>query len=116
MFSRASSTLYWPCYRQEINDFQAACSTCRRIAPSNPSMPPSDQPEIPEYPFQSICADFFTHAAKNYLIVVDRYSHWLSIMKLTRDNSSHLIQALRDYFTHFGIATTISSDGASIFT
>jgi hypothetical protein len=116
MFQRAYSTLYWPSYRQDINAFQAACSTCRRIAPSNPDMPPSTPLDIPEYPFQSICCDFFTHAAKNYLIIVDRYSNWLSVLKLSRDDSSNLIKALRDYFSHFGIATTFSSDGASVFT
>ena len=116
MFQRASNTLYWPSYRQDINSFQSSCATCRRIAPSNPALPPSDPPEMPQYPFQSICADFFTHAAKNYLTIVDRYSHWLSVFQLEKDDSRHLIKALRDYFTHFGICSTLSSDGASIFT
>ena len=116
MFQRASSDLYWPGYRQDINAYQAACSTCRRIAPSNPDMPPSTPLDMPEYPFQSICADFFSHAGRTYLIIVDRYSNWLSIQKLTRDNSTNLINTFRDYFTHFGIATILSSDGASIFT
>ena len=116
MFQRACSTVYWPSYRQDINAFQAACSTCRRIAPSNPDMPPSTPLDIPEYPFQSICCDFFTHAAKNYLVIVDRYSNWLSVLKLSRDDSSNIIKALRDYFSHFGIASTFSTDGASVFT
>ena len=116
MFQRASNTVYWPGYRQDINAFQAACSTCRRIAPSNPCMPPSTPLDTPTYPFQSICADFCTFSAKNYLIIVDRYSNWLSIIRLTKDNSSNLIMALRDYFSHFGICSTLSSDGASVFT
>ena len=31
MFSRASSCLYWPHYREDINKFQASCKTCRLI-------------------------------------------------------------------------------------
>ena len=109
MFQRASSDLYWPNFRQ------IACGTCRRIAPSNPDMPPSTPLDTPEYPFQSICADFFSHAGKTYLIIVDRYSNWLSVQKLPKDNSTNLIKTLRDYFSHFGIATVFSTDGASIF-
>ena len=60
--------------------------------------------------------DFFTHTAKNYLIIVDRYSNWLSVLKLDKDTCSNVIKALREYFTHFGVCSTLSSDGASVFT
>ena len=116
MFQRACSTVYWPSYRHDINAFQSACSTCVKIAPSNPDMPPSSPLDTPEYPFQSVCADFFSFAARNYLIIVDRYSNFLSVLKLQRDDSPNLIKALRDYFSHFGICMTISTDGASVFT
>ena len=116
MFQRASNTVYWPGYRQDINAFQASCNTCRRIAPSNPCMPPSTPLEVPNSPFESICADFFSYAAKNYLIIVDRYTNWLAIFRLAKDDTSHLIQALREYFCYFGVCSTLSTDGASVFT
>ena len=116
MFQRATTSVYWPGYRQDINRFQATCHTCRRIAPSNPAMPPSPSLDFPSYPFQSICTDFFTHAAKNYLIIVDRYTNWLSIARLAKDDSSHVIKILREYFSTYGICDTLSSDGASVYT
>ena len=116
MFERASSSLYWPNYRHDINQFQAACSTCREIAPSNPHLPPTELPEFPDYPFQSVCSDFFSYKARNYLIIVDRYSSWLSVQRLARDDSACVVKALREYCTHFGIPYTFSSDGASVFT
>ena len=99
MFSRASSNLYWPSYREDINRFQTACRMCRRIDPSNPSQPPTDQPEIPSYPFESVVANFYSLEGRNYLAMADRYYNWLSIMKLAKDDASNLIQALRDYST-----------------
>ena len=116
MFARAAASLYWPNYREDINKFQAACKVCRRIAPSNPSLPPTAQPDLPTYPFESVVADFFSLEGRNYLAFADRYSNWLSVMKLDKDDASHLIQALRDYSTYFGIPRRLSSDGASIFT
>jgi len=116
MFSRASSSLYWPKYREEINQFQATCRMCRKIAPSNPTQPSSQQPDIPSYPFESVVADFYSLEGRNYLAMADRYSNWLSVLVLPKDDSQHLIQALREYSTYFGIPRLLSSDGASIFT
>ena len=116
MFARASASLYWPNYRVEINRFQAACRTCSKIAPSQPAQPPTAHPEIPTYPFESVVADFFSLEGKNYLAMADRYSGWLSIFILPRDDAPNLIQAIRDYTAYFGIPRILSSDGAPIFT
>ena len=74
MFERASTSLYWPNFRQDLINYRAACRQCSRFAPSNPAMPPII-PEDPSYPFQSLCADFFTLDSNIYLVVVDRYSN-----------------------------------------
>lgn len=116
MFSRAAASLYWPNYREEINKYQADCRTCRRIAPSNPALPPSTEPDLPSYPFESVVADFFSLEGRNYLAMADRYSNWVSLFKLPADDSKHLIQVIRDYSSYFGIPKKLSSDGASIFT
>lgn len=103
MFSRAASSLYWPNYREDINQFQTACRTCRRIATSNPSLPPTAQPDLPTYPFESVVADFLSFEGRNYLAMADRYSNWIPLFKLFRDDAQNLIQALRNYSTCFGI-------------
>ena len=78
-------------------------------------MPPF-LPEDPEYPFQSVCADFFSLEGKNYLVIVDRYSNWLTVCSLAGDNSGNVIKILRDYMSIFGIPSTFTSDGARVFT
>ena len=115
MFERASSSVYWPNFRADILNFKAACATCSRYQPSNPAMPPV-LPESPAYPFQSICADFFSLHSKSFLVIVDRYSNWLSILQLHRDTSEELVRALREYFSIFGIPLSFTSDGAKVFT
>ena len=75
--------------------FQAACPTCRQIAPSNPALPPEDVPH-PTYPFEHIVGDFFSFHSRQYLALADRYSGWLSVLQLASDDSPHVIKALRD--------------------
>ena len=59
--------------------------------------------------------DFFQVDA-TYLAIADRYSIWLSVFKLPKDDSYHIIQVLRQYFSRWGIAKEITSNGAAIFT
>ena len=115
MFDRAATSLYWPNLRADMINYRAACPTCTRYAPSNPAMPPTE-PEHPTYPFQSVCVDFFHISPHNYLSVVDRYSNWLSIFLLPKDDSAEIVKVLRDYLAVFGIPCTLTSDGASVFT
>ena len=115
MTARAKTTLYWPGYKGDIISHRQSCRTCDKIAPSNPSQPPSIL-EQPLYPFHSVCADFFTINTRNYLAICDRYSGWLSVLKLDRDDSANIIKALRDYCCTFEIPAILSTDGASVFT
>ena len=48
--------------------------------------------------------------------MVDRYSNWLSIFRLAKDDSTHVMNVLRKYFARWGIAKNITSDGAPVFT
>ena len=60
--------------------------------------------------------DFFSWKGKSYLIFVDKYSNWLSVLKLPKDDTKHVILALRQYFTVFGVAEELCTDGASVYT
>ena len=75
MISRAESSVFWPGITPAITAPRAGCKHCNRIAPSNPSAPPTPLMS-PDYPFQCICSDFFQYKWINYLVVVDRYSNW----------------------------------------
>ena len=116
MLARAVSTLYWPGFKADIAQTRDNCHSCMVNAPSNPTPAPQPDPDLPSYPFQVVCLDFFDYQGYSYLILVDKYSNWLSILKLQQNTSKNLIIALREYFTVFGIAETVCSDGAAVFT
>ena len=114
MTARAEASVFWPNITPAIAALRAECSHCNRNAPSNPSAPPTP-PIPPEYPFQCICSDFFTYMAKNYLIVVDRYSNW-PIVERSHEGSKGLVDCLRRTFVTFGIPDELSSDGGPEYT
>ena len=116
MISRAQCSVYWPEINKDIANVRQSCSSCHEFAPSNPRTDLIQEPDLPSFPFQVICSDFFEWGGKTYLIIVDKYSNWLSILKLPKDDSKHLMEALRIYFSTFGVAEIICTDGASVYT
>ena len=115
MYARATTCMYWPNMREDIVKSRAACSSCNLNAPSNPAPPPHPV-QHPWYPFSDICADFFAYSSKSYLVVVDRYSNWLSLFQLADDNTANVIKTLRTYFSTWGVPHSLSTDGDPVFT
>jgi hypothetical protein len=114
MISRAESSVFWPGITPAITALRAGCNHCNRIAPSNPSGPPTPLMS-PDYPFQCVCSDFFQYKGINYLIVVDRYSNW-PIVERSSNGAVGLITCLRRTFVTFGIPDELASDGGPEFT
>ena len=116
MTNRALSCIYWPGMLADISRKRAACSSCDKSAPSQPSAPPTP-PSQPSYPFEMICSDYFSLHGRKYLIIVDRYSGWLSVYDTGKtDGANGLISALKTHFSTFGISTEVASDGGPEYT
>ena len=113
MTARAESSIFWPGISKDIKNIRESCNQCHRNAPSNPSAPPTP-PTLPVYPFQCICADYFTHMGRPYLVIVDRYSGW-PIVEEADDGANGLIKKLGSVFNTFGIPEELASDGGPEF-
>ena len=58
-------------------------------------------------------ADYFFYAGKAYFIIVDRYSKWLSVYPAKSETAAEFVSTLRHYFSTFGIAAEIATDGVA---
>ena len=114
MLSRAGQSVFWPNLKAAVIAHRESCSSCIRRAPSQPAPPPT-APVQPDFPFSHVVADFFQVDA-TYLAMADRYSNWLSVFQLKKDDSANVIQVFRQYFSRWGVAKNVTSDGASVFT
>ena len=114
MRDRAAKTIFWPGINDDISKFKKSCRTCQVIAPSQ-SHREYFEPDIPSMPFESIAIDYFDYAGTHYLVVVDRLSNWIEVMKTppasAYSGSKGLIMLLRELFARFGVPVRLSSDG-----
>ena len=115
MLLRAQESIWWPGYTNDVQRLREDCSTCRRNAPSQPSLP-SVHPPIPDYPMQMLSSDYFFHKGKPYLVIVDRYSNWPTIRLCNTETARELISALREFFAQYGTPEELTTDGGSQYT
>ena len=114
MKNRARGIVHWPGLSTDIDATRDLCSTCNRIAPSQPQTFTSNSAS-PSTPFEQIVADYFELRGKHYLVTADRLSGWATVTRAqpgtANSGSKGLIAALRLLFTDKGVPEEIASDG-----
>ena len=118
MKNRARGIVHWPGLSADIDATRDLCSTCNRIAPSQPQTFTSNSAS-PSTPFEQIVADYFELRGKHYLVTADRLSGWATVTRAqpgtANSGSKGLIAALRLLFTDKGVPEEIASDGGREF-
>ena len=66
--------------------------------------------ELPSRPWQKVTTDLFEWKNSQYLLVVDYYSRFIEISKLSTASSPQVIVHLKNIFAHHGIPQTVLSD------
>ena len=83
---RAHESVWWPGIGKAVTQFIEKCSTCSiyRQQPSEPLITSI----LPQHPWQQIATDLFEWKGHSYLLVVDYYSRFIEIAKLSSGTSS----------------------------
>ena len=109
MTLRAEESVFWPNITRDIKLKRQNCRICDVYAPSYADMPPV-QPDVPMYPFQHICSDYFQIHGKEYCVVVDRFSGWFNIFQ-AKDGAHGLVAMFTRLFQDTGVPESLTTDG-----
>ena len=66
--------------------------------------------KFPDYPWQKVGTDLFVMNGTTYLLIVDYFSRYPEVVKLTTTTSSAVIAALKPIFASYGVPETLMSD------
>lgn len=109
-------TLYWPGIDNDIESFVHGSCHCQDHLQFQGKEPLISNP-LPERPFQHIAVDIGSYTGRQYLIVVDCKTDWPDVIYMGNDiTASHLIESLRDQFSHTAVPDLLWSDGVPQFT
>ncbi len=84
------------------------CSVCAKEAATKTE--PLKPTALPSYPWQVLGSDLFELQGTHYLVIVDYFSRYPEVVKLTTTTSSAIIAALKAVFSRHGILETLRSD------
>ena len=112
---RAKDVLFWPGMGRDIEELVSKCDICSQHQPSNPKEPMLSE-EIPTRPWELVSTDLFCLDGEDYLLIVDSYSHYIAIAKLSTTSSKAIVESTKSVFAQHGIPTTVKSDNGPQFT
>lgn len=110
----AEESVFWPTIRNEIKLMIDNCHLCQKYASSQPPEPLKTH-ENHFIPWYKIGADIYEIHGVNYLIVVDYYSKFVEIEKLSNITSQTIINKFKAVFARFGVPKILVSDGGKQF-
>ena len=77
---RARTSVWWPGMSKQINEMTQNCETCLNFQIRSEPMIPTT---LPQRPWETIGTDLFELKGKSYLLLVDYFSRYIEVVKLT---------------------------------
>jgi transposase InsO family protein len=105
---RAKESVWWPGIRKAIDDKVSNCTVCCEHQQQHPE--PLIPSPLPSRPWEKIGTDLFEWKKVDYLLVVDYYSRYIEIAKLTSTSANSVITHLKSIFSRHGLPETVMSD------
>ena len=105
---RAAQSVWWPGLTKDIEDKISKCPVCCKLR-SQHCEPLLTSP-LPDHPWQKVATDLFEWRNSSYVLVVDYYSRYTELAKLSSTTSSEVIKHLKSFFSRHGVPQTVISD------
>ncbi|XP_054272558.1 uncharacterized protein K02A2.6-like [Macrosteles quadrilineatus] len=106
-------SVWWPKINHHIEQKVTYCPQCiaDRVPPRHPMIPT----EVPERPWQKIGVDFCEFNNDKYIILMDYYSKYIDVYKVSNCSTAILIKSMKTSFEKHGIPESIRSDSGVQF-
>ena len=83
---RVTRSVWWLGITQALENFIKDCPTCQQTVP--PQRQPLMSTPLPDHPWEKLATDLFHLNGSNYILLVDYYSRYVEVQKLTNQSSN----------------------------
>ncbi|KAK3098958.1 hypothetical protein FSP39_024697 [Pinctada imbricata] len=105
---RAKETVFWIGLSKQVEDLVKNCDKCQMNANDRPE--PLMTTNLPSRPWEKLGTDMFEYKGSQYLLVIDYYSRYVEVAKLTSTSSETIVNHLKSIFSRHGIPEVLRSD------
>ena len=106
---KGRDVVYWPGMKHDIKDHVEKCDTCAQFQPTQTREPMLSY-DIPETPWSTVALDLFQLKNKDYVVLVDYYSDYFEVQKMSKTTSTAVIDFCKACFARHGIPHILISD------
>ena len=99
---------YWPNMNNAIRQMVEQCEICQRLRPAQKKEPL--QCTEAKAPLELMCTALFQYASQDFLVLVDWFSGFLFVDRLTRTNTASVTDRLFRWFSDWGFPRVIPSN------
>ena len=106
--ARARQSVWWPGIGKELEEVVSNCPVCckHRQQHAEPLLPST----FPDRPWLKVATDLFEWKKSTYLLIIDYYSRYVEMAKLSTSTSNDVVTHLKSIFARHGIPQTVMSD------
>ena len=110
---RAKNSMWWPGLSKQLEDVVKNCQEC--LKNTSQRSEPLQSSMLPQLPWQKIGTDLFDWNKSTYLLIVDYFSRWIEIARLSKLTSEEIILHTRSIFARYRIPEVVMSDNGPQF-
>ena len=100
--NRARDCLFWPGITKQVQDKVAKCQICNRHRNKRVKEPLMPH-QLPDRPWQILAADMFVLGKDKYLVLVDYYSKYFELIRVTDSTSNTVVNVLQQHLARHGL-------------
>ena len=111
---RAHTSVFWPGMTTDIKTQISNCSACQKFQTKQPAE--TLRNELPTtQPWTCLATDIFEYGGKSYIIVVDWYSKFIIVCKVSDHSSEQTVATFLQIFSEFHVPDEIHSDRSQLY-
>ena len=108
------NTVYWPGLDADIADYVNHCKTCTQQK-AKQAVQPMLPRDMPDFPWQELAADFFTHNHKEYLLIANTFSKYPFVYQTSSKTAKSITKKLQNLISQYGPPKWFFSDNGLPF-
>ena len=113
MLKTAREIYFWPSMKYDIRSIVDNCEPCQRLQPSKPVEPFITT--TASFPMEQVSIDLFHVAGKTFMVTADRFSGYLWVDLLRKQDTKAVTDVLDKITRIFGIPLRCRTDGGPQF-